>query len=106
MASGIFGQAALSATTNTTIYTVPASTYSVVTVNIVNRGTTSAAVRLAVSSSANPANNEYLEFDTVLPAKNVLERTGIVAEAGRQVIVYTDSASVTASAYGIEQEVV
>lgn len=106
MASGIFGQAALSATTNTTIYVVPASTYSVVTVNVVNRGASSAAIRLAVSSSANPTDNEYIEYDTVLPAKNVLERTGIVAEAGRQIIVYSDTASVTASAYGIEQEVV
>lgn len=106
MASGIFGQAALTASTNTTIYAVPASTYSVVTVNIVNRGTSSAAVRLAVSSSANPTDNEYLEYDTVLPAKNVLERTGIVAEAGRQIIVYADTNSISASAYGIEQEVV
>lgn len=105
MASGILGQAALSATTNTTIYSVPASTYSVVTVNIVNRGTSSAAIRLALSSSANPSANEYIEYDTVLPAKNVLERTGIVVEAGRQVIVYSDTANVSASAYGIEQEV-
>ena len=64
MATGRLGVADLSAATNTTLYTVPASTFSVVTVSILNRGATAATIRLAVASSATPADSEYLEYDT------------------------------------------
>ena len=47
MASGILGNSDLSANTNTTVYTVPADTYSVVTVNFCNRGSNTANIRLA-----------------------------------------------------------
>jgi len=83
MATGRLGVADLSAATNTTLYTVPTSTFSVVTVSILNRGATAATIRLAVAASATPADSEYLEYDTSLSAKGVLERTGIVIDAGK-----------------------
>ena len=45
MATGILGQAALTAATNTTVYTVPATTFTVMAVSVLNRGTTVATVR-------------------------------------------------------------
>ncbi len=102
MATGRLGVADLAAATNTTLYTVPASTFSVVTVSILNRGATAATIRLAVASSATPADSEYLEFDTSLSAKGVLERTGIVIDAGKLLVVRSSTTSVNAVVYGIE----
>jgi hypothetical protein len=102
MATGRLGVADLAAATNTTLYTVPASTFSVVTVSILNRGATAATIRLAVASSATPADSEYLEFDTSLSAKGVLERTGIVIDAGKLLVVRSSATSVNAVVYGIE----
>ena len=102
MATGRLGVADLAAATNTTLYTVPASTFSVVTVSVLNRGATAATIRLAVASSATPADSEYLEFDTSLSAKGVLERTGIVIDAGKLLVVRSSATSVNAVVYGIE----
>jgi hypothetical protein len=102
MATGRLGVADLSAATNATLYTVPANTFSVVTLSIVNRGASAATIRISISASATPADSEYLEYDTSLTAKGVLERTGIVMDAGKLLVVRSNSASVNAVVYGIE----
>jgi hypothetical protein len=102
MATGRLGVADLAAATNTTLYTVPATTFTVLTVNLVNRGATAATVRIAVASSATPADSEYIEYDVSLSAKGVLERTGIVMDAGKLLVVRSSAVSVNAVAYGIE----
>ena len=102
MATGRLGVADLAAATNTTLYTVPASTFSVVTVNLVNRGATAANVRIAIASSATPGDSEYIEFDVSLAAKGVLERTGVVMDAGKLLVVRSSATSVNAVVYGIE----
>ena len=102
MASGILGQSAPSATTNTTVYTVPANTYSVVNVSILNRGTAAATVRLAVAASGTPGNAEYLEYDVSVPPNGVLERTGIAINATKNVVVYASTGDTSCSVYGLE----
>ena len=102
MATGRLGVADLAAATNTTLYTVPASTFAVVTVNVVNRGATAANVRIAVASSGSPADSEYIEYDVSLSAKGVVERTGIVMDAGKLLVVRSSAVSVNAVVYGIE----
>jgi hypothetical protein len=102
MATGRLGVADLSAATNTTLYTVPANTFSVVTLSVVNRGASAATVRVSVSASATPADSEYIEYDTSLSAKGVLERTGVVIDAGKLLVVRSSAASVNAVVYGIE----
>jgi hypothetical protein len=57
---------------------------------------------VAVSASATPANSEFIEFDTSLSAKGVLERTGIVIDAGKLLVVRSSATSVNAVVYGIE----
>jgi len=106
MASGILGQSALSATTNTTVYTVPTSTLSIVNINIVNRSPSATAdVRVALAATATPQNSEWIEFDTVVPARGVLERTGIAMNAAERVVVYASTANCSVSVYGLEQSV-
>jgi hypothetical protein len=105
MATGRLGAANLSAATNTTVYEVPDNTFTVLTVSICNRGATSATIQVAIctaATAATPDPSEYIEFDTSLSAKGVLERTGIVMDADKRLVIRSSATSVTAVAYGIE----
>lgn len=102
MATGRLGVQDLAATTDTTLYTCPADTFSVVTVSVCNRGSSAVQVRLALSTSGSPNAADYLEFDVDLPAKGVLERTGIVMDASKVLVVRSSATSVNAVCYGIE----
>lgn len=106
MASGVLGQSSLSATTLTTVYTVPASTLAVVNINVINRSTSATVdVRVALASAATPDTGEYIEFDATIPARGVLERTGIALQATKKVVVYASTANCSANVYGLEQAV-
>ena len=106
MASGILGQSALAATTNTTVYTVPANTHSVVNVNVVNRsGTAPALIRLALASTGTPTNAEWIEYDVEVPKNGVLERTALSLQAARNIVAYSSTGDATVTIFGIEQAV-
>jgi len=102
MANGRLGASTLGAASNTTVYTCPADTFAVVTVNLVNRSTTSRDVRVAVATSGSPSTAEYIEYDVELLANGVLERTGIVLSAGQRIVCYANSTDTNAVVYGIE----
>jgi hypothetical protein len=103
MASGILGTPSnLAINTDTSIYTVPPDTFSVVTVSICNRSANTVSVRLAISTSSTPGLADFLEYGTQILANGVLERSGIVLQAGRQVIVRSSAVDVNAIVTGIE----
>lgn len=102
MASGVLGTADLAAGADTTVYTVPADTFTVASVSITNRGNVPLTIRLAVGATGTPTDAEYLEFETELEPKAILERTGIVLEAGRNLIVRSSAVNCNAVAFGIE----
>jgi hypothetical protein len=105
MATGRLGTANITTTSNTTIYTCPASTFAVISVSVANRSSsTAASVRIALASSASPGADEWLEYDSSLVANGVIERTGIVMDAGKLLVVQVSSATPTISvvAMGIE----
>ena len=102
MATGRLGVADLAAATNTSMYTVPADTFSVVTVSLCNRSAGTRSVRVAVAAAGTPLDAEYIEYDADILANGVLERTGIVMDASKILVVRADSTDVSAVVYGIE----
>lgn len=103
MPTGILGQSAPSATTNTTVYTVPSAKVATFTVNMVNRGGSTVSVRLAIAGTGTPTTAEWIEYGAAIPANGVLERTGLVAQAAENVVVYASSADLSVSVYGYEE---
>jgi len=97
------GASDLSATTNTSVYTVPASTEAIVAVNVCNRNASAVAIRLAVAESGTPGNEDYIEYDVSVPANGVLERTGLHMEATKVLVAYSDTANVSVLAHGNER---
>jgi hypothetical protein len=106
MPTGRLGTANITTTSNTTVYgPVAATTFSVVSVNVVNRSSSaSAQIKIAVASSASPGLDEWIEFESSLVANGVLERTGIVMKTGELIVVQTPTATPALSVvvYGIE----
>ena len=106
MATGRLGIADLAATTITDVYTVPASTVATFTVNVCNRSAAAVTVRLALSdTTATMGDDEYIEYDVSIPANGVLERTGLVLDAGKILTAYSSAVGVTVIVYGIEKGV-
>ena len=107
MATGILGtQTEITAANYATLYTVPADTFAVVTVNLVNKAATDRVVRIALAAADTPTNAEFIEYGTTLIANGVVERGGIVLQAGKKVVVWADSTDVTAMCFGIETSTV
>lgn len=101
----VLGQSAPSATTATTLYTVPASTSVVVsTINVCNRASSATTFRIAVRpAGASLANQHYLAYDTALPANDSIAVTIGVSLAATDVItVYAASANTSFTVFGAE----
>jgi hypothetical protein len=105
MATGRLGVAAIPAGTTgagTVVYTVPTGTYGVFNISITNRNASTIAVRVALAATSTPNVQDYLEYDTSIIPNGVFERTGLVAQAGLNVVVYSNTANVGCTVYGIE----
>jgi hypothetical protein len=103
---GRLGAQSLAAATDTTLYTCPTGRKATATVSLCNRSATATTVRLAMPDGAlgTLANEDYLEYDVELPGNGTLERDRITVAAGHTLIVRSAAATVTAVAFGIEED--
>ena len=101
----VLGQSNPSATTVTTLYTVPSATQAVVsTIVIANLAATSATFRIAVRvAGATLANSQYVAYDVTVGASDSTALTlGITLGAADVVTVYASTANLTFTAFGSE----
>lgn len=101
----VLGQVAPSATTNTTLDTVPSATQAVVsTISVCNRAATAATYRIAVRpAGATLANEHYIAYDASIAANNSTFITvGITLAATDVITVYASTANLSFSAFGSE----
>jgi hypothetical protein len=103
MAIKKLGASAPTATTNTTVYTVPALKSAVANINLVNTGAATITVRLAIAATGTPGASEWIEYGATITPYGVLERTGIAMSAAENVVVYTDIATLAVRVHGVEE---
>lgn len=101
----VLGQSAPSATTDTTLYTVPSATETVVsTIAVCNRGSSSGTYRIAVRpNGASLADEHYIAYDASLDAKtSATWSLGVTLDATDVVAIYASTADFSFSAFGSE----
>ena len=101
----VLGQSNPSATTLTTLYTVPSATEAVVSsIIIANLAATAATFRIAVRpDGASIANSQYIGYDITVGASDSTVLTlGLTMNAADVLSVYASTSTVTFSAFGSE----
>jgi len=101
----VLGQSNPSATTATTLYTVPTATEAVVsTIVIANLTSSAATFRIAVRpNGATLANSQYIAYDITVGASDSTALTlGVTLDAADVITVYASTANLTFTAFGSE----
>lgn len=108
MAKKILGQSNPSATTVTTLYTVPSAKEAVIsTISVANLTATAATFRLILQPSADVSatilNKQYLAYDITLGASDSTVITiGLTLATGDVIKVYGSTANIAFQAFGDE----
>lgn len=94
----------------TAIYTCPPGQRAIVTLTLCNRAAAAAKVRVALTNGAAPADADWIEYDTPIPAAgsasgSILQLSGLALGAGQQVHARASAAGVGATVVGLEQAV-
>jgi glucose-6-phosphate dehydrogenase assembly protein OpcA len=101
----VLGQVNPSATTATTVYTVPSATSTIVSsIVVANLGGSSASYRISVRPAGETqANKHYLVYDATIAATDSLTLTlGITLATTDVVTVFASSATMSFSLFGSE----
>jgi len=101
----VLGQSNPSATTATTLYTVPASTSAVVsTITVANLAGSSGTFRIAVRPDGETlANKHYIVYDATVAALDTITLTlGLTLDAADVITIYASNASFAFNIYGSE----
>ena len=101
----VLGQSNPSATTATTLYTVPAATSAIVsTIVVCNQATTAATYRIAVRiNGAALTAAQYIAYDVSLPANASDTLTlGVTLGAADVITIYSSTATMSFAAFGSE----
>jgi hypothetical protein len=101
----ILGQVAPAATTDTDVYTVPATTEAVISnINVANRASTAGSFRVAVRPDGDTlADKHYIAFDTPIQANDTIPiAVGVTLDAADVITVYCSSSSMSVNVFGTE----
>jgi glucose-6-phosphate dehydrogenase assembly protein OpcA len=101
----VLGQSAPSATTATSLYTVPAATEAVAsTVFVCNRGSSATTYRIAIRpAGASLANQHYIAYDATISANDAVAITvGMTIEATDVVTIYAGNGDLSFNLFGSE----
>ena len=101
----VLGQVAPSATTNTTLYTVPAGNQAVIsTIVVANRSAAAVAYRIAVRpAGATLANEHYIAYDVTVDVADATTLTlGLTLNETDVITVYAATANLSFSVFGSE----
>ena len=101
----VLGQSNPSATTLTTLYTVPSATQAVISsISVANLTATAATFRIAIRpAGASIANSQYLGYDiTVGASDTTIITVGVTMNATDVLSVYASTANLTFQAFGSE----
>jgi glucose-6-phosphate dehydrogenase assembly protein OpcA len=101
----VLGQINPAATSLTTLYTVPASTSTVVsTLMVCNQAGSSASFRVAIRpAGASIVASHYLSYDTAIPANDSIALTlGITLATTDVVSVYASTSTMSFNLFGSE----
>lgn len=101
----VLGQVAPSATTETDLYTVPASTETIVsTITVANRSSSDATFRISISvNGAATATKDYVIYDATCAGNGLQAFTmGFTMDATDKIRVYASSANLSFNVFGSE----
>lgn len=101
MPSGRLTALEIPAGVNTLIYTAPGGMSRTVTINICNRNDADVAIRLALLDRGidTLANEDWLEYGTIIRANGMLEREGITMSQEQTLVGYSDTSNVSVSVW-------
>jgi len=78
----------------------------IITLNICNRNKMPVKFKAALTNVQNTvADTDYIEYNTMVFGRNTFERTGVMVPDGYYLYVSCDTNNVTATAYGIKEQV-
>jgi hypothetical protein len=101
----VLGQSNPAATTDATLYTVPAGNSAVAsTLTICNQSGAAANIRVAIRPSGiTLASNSYIAYDTILRGNDTISYTiGLTLAATDVITVYANTATVSFNLFGSE----
>jgi hypothetical protein len=101
----VLAQLAPSATTATTLYTVPASTSAIIsTITVCNRAASSASYRIAIrTGGAALSNEDYIAYDVAIAANDTTALTlGMTLATTDVITVYASTANFSFNVFGSE----
>jgi hypothetical protein len=101
----VLGQSNPSATTATTLYTVPSATTAIVsTISVANLTGTAATYRVAIRpAGATLSNQHYLAYDVTVAASDTTVMTlGVTLATTDVITIYASTATLAFSAFGSE----
>jgi hypothetical protein len=100
----VLGKVSPSATTLTTLYTVPTDKGAVISsLNICNRDTYDATIRIAIYRTESPASADYLEYNMMVYGNCSAQRLkGVTMAQGDIVSIYASSEHISFQLFGSE----